>query len=43
MMSTHTWTHSSQIDADEPAINLRTSWWVFAQKEQWSAGSDSPR
>src|ERR1700682_5789368 len=42
MMSLHSSTHSSQIKTEGPAINFRTSCWLFPQKEQYSS-LPSPR
>src|SRR3546814_8899673 len=35
MMSLHSFTHSSQMNTLGPAISLRTSCWLFPQKEQY--------
>src|SRR5688500_15666958 len=35
MMSLHSSTHSSQMNTLGPAISLRTSCWLFPQKEQY--------
>src|ERR1022692_520305 len=37
MMSLHNSTHSSQTNTDGPAISLRTSCWLFPQKEQYNS------
>jgi hypothetical protein len=34
MMSLHNSTHSSQMKTEGPAMSLRTSCWLFPQKEQ---------
>jgi hypothetical protein len=34
MISMHSSTHSSQMNTVGPAISLRTSCWLFPQKEQ---------
>ena len=36
MISLHRSTHSSHMKTDGPAISLRTSCWLFPQKEQYS-------
>src|SRR5450755_949854 len=35
MISMHSSTHSSQMNTVGPAISLRTSCWLFPQKEQY--------
>src|SRR6478609_11044796 len=42
MMSMHNSTHSSQMKTVGPAINLRTSCWLFPQKEQYRVFLESP-
>src|SRR6187551_978702 len=37
MMSMQSSTHSSQMNTDGPAISLRTSCWLFPQKEQYKS------
>src|SRR5690554_6355732 len=37
IMSLHRSTHSSQINTEGPAINLRTSCWLFPQNEQYKS------
>src|SRR5690242_1030695 len=39
MMSLQSSMHSSQMKTDGPAISLRTSCWLFPQKEQYSSFS----
>ena len=35
-------THSSQMNTVGPAMSLRTSCWLFPQKEQYSVFFESP-
>src|SRR5207245_10277511 len=42
MMSMHNSTHSSQMNTVGPAISLRTSCWLFPQKEQYKVFLLSP-
>src|SRR5216117_3591558 len=42
MMSMHSSTHSSQMNTVGPAISLRTSCWLFPQKEQYKVFLLSP-
>jgi len=42
MMSMHSSTHSSQMKTVGPAISLRTSCWLFPQKEQYRVFFESP-
>src|SRR3954468_10119336 len=42
MMSMHSSTHSSQMNTVGPAMSLRTSCWLFPQKEQYSVLLVSP-
>src|SRR5690554_7861761 len=37
MISIHRSTHSSQMNTEGPAISLRTSCWLFPQKEQYNS------
>src|ERR1700745_1594032 len=37
MMSLHSSMHSSQMNTDGPAMSLRTSCWLFPQKEQYNS------
>ena len=38
----HSSTHSSQMNTVGPAMSLRTSCWLFPQKEQYSVFFESP-
>src|SRR5215813_3825056 len=42
MMSMQSSTHSSQMNTVGPAISLRTSCWLFPQKEQYRVFLESP-
>src|SRR3954447_18761963 len=42
MMSMQSSTHSSQMKTVGPAMSLRTSCWLFPQKEQYSVLLESP-
>src|SRR5690606_27406372 len=42
MISMHSSTHSSQMNTVGPAMSLRTSCWLFPQKEQYSVLLESP-
>src|SRR5215471_19261890 len=42
MMSMHNSTHSSQMKTVGPAMSLRTSCWLFPQKEQYRVDLESP-
>src|SRR5690606_13447899 len=42
MMSLHNSMHSSQMNTEGPAINLRTSCWLLPQKEQYRSFSLDP-